>query len=114
MVQAKGLGLHARTPVANLTQWVSKNRGVVRLVAQSSARFLAESDPRIVVWTYNDTWSLGDVGRPTALARTLDFLRSLWVICRSHRRIFWAYHLSGVSRCLLDCICGGGSSGMAK
>ena len=64
----KGLDYIRRAPVANPRQWSSKNRGRVRLVAQSAPQFLAESGSRAIVRTDNDFWLVGDVGQPEALA----------------------------------------------
>src|SRR6266536_1514391 len=114
MVPAKGTGLHPRAPVANLWQRLSKNWGGVRLATQSSPKFLAESGSLALVRAGDDSRPMGDVGGATGLARTLDFLRSLCFVCRSHRRVFRAYGLSSVSGCLLDRIRSRESGGIAE
>lgn len=94
---------------------------LVNGVRKIGAAFCWLPSPRRSFWpnlvyllSYAPIMILGMWGRPPALARTLDLLRTFCLICRCYGRIFWAHQLSRVPRSLLDCVRGGNAGAIAE
>src|SRR5262245_40048328 len=107
MVPTKGTRLHSWPSVAEFRQWLSKNWGRVRFVAQSSPGLLAEPGARAFIRVCDDAWPMVHVGWPRTLARTFNLLRSFCVVWRGHSRVFRAHQPPIVSGSLFDRLCSG-------